>query len=629
MTIDSYKYKNIVLGSPSKAGHVYYPYASYIPDGNKIVFKENKHGVPLRSCYEVAFSNVASLYLNANPFEKLVVNDDNEIMGLAVEHISYVIHKRENANKSFYKFKTPKKNLEYEAQNCVQLTDIPYYFLDQLPPEAFADLLELERNGKIGIDYESLANILTSSYTLEEDDLHKGNFGLYLVERADGKPTAVFFKIDHDLMFADSIISYTSPRLPHWILNNTSFRIKSQDLIDFPDLGQSANFYWPTKRSFLPFVLSYKKFVTDRELASFANLKHHPEFIRAKWMNFYKHILIPTELVYQSLYSFYSHDKPNDQRQVTLITQSLVARQAELRAVLLSTPEFRDFLIALSDKDKAALVSEIAPEDKVLQAKVQNQMNLYHTFSTVAGFEEGDTPLHTAIKLGDYRFEDTIDAFGEFINTKNAAGKTPFDIAYEKSLKPSKESDDLRQNARLTMKSLLDNGADYGDHFKTYKELNQVMNQKFDVSYVNNACSITDYRELRGILTCIGEDPRYCLKTKKNIAIECVSTFIRAHKNNLHLEDMLMQLQNDLQGCAQGESCHDLKYIRQLRSKLWIVRQFRGLYGESSTYTTLRDMIQTELARLQEKSVFSVRFFPQSPPTQEPEGPCSEPESKV
>ena len=94
--------------------------------------------------------------------------------------------------------------------------DIPYYFFDKLPQGFFGQLLKAEKNDVLVIDYASMASILASSYTLEEDDLHKGNFGFYLVQK-DGKPQVVFFKIDHDLMFADSIMSFNSSRSAHWI----------------------------------------------------------------------------------------------------------------------------------------------------------------------------------------------------------------------------------------------------------------------------------------------------------------------------------------------------------------------------------------------------------------------------
>lgn len=72
--------------------------------------------------------------------------------------------------------------------------EIPYYFLDKLPQGFFASLLRAEQDNVFSIDYASLAQILAASYTLEEDDLHKGNFGLYFIEK-EGKPHAVFLKL--------------------------------------------------------------------------------------------------------------------------------------------------------------------------------------------------------------------------------------------------------------------------------------------------------------------------------------------------------------------------------------------------------------------------------------------------
>lgn len=52
-----------------------------------------------------------------------------------------------------------------------------------------------------------------------------------------------------------------------------------------------------------------------------------------------------------------------------------------------------------------------------------------------------------------------------------------------------------------------------------------------------------------------------------------------------------------------------LMYIRQLRSRLWIVRQIRGLYGWSTTQGEIDYMIDKELARLDTKDLKRLSLF--------------------
>ena len=88
------------------------------------------------------------------------------------------------------------------------------------------------------------------------------------------------------------------------------------------------------------------------------------------------------------------------------------------------------------------------------------------------------------------------------------------------------------------------------------------------------------------MLRDIGEDHSYCLKFKKKIAVECIKQFIDSHKNVPGLDLLLTQLKKEI-----SDEIPEFKYIRQLRSSLWIIRQIRGLYGWTSTQSEINSLI--------------------------------------
>lgn len=612
----SYNLKDIKLGHPKHSGHVGYPDAIYDPSGRygkpfKIIVKENKHGDSQFSRLEVAFSQLAGLFLasNSTPFQKIVVDDSNAAVGLAVQHLCYVIEKKEGLNQSFYQLGIQKLKGAFRRKNVSTAEDIPLYFLDRLPHEFFANLLQAEKDKRLTIDYASLASIFVSSYSLEEDDLHKGNFGFYLIEK-NGKPMVTFFKIDHDLMFVDSIMSFYSVRFFHWLQAEKAFDVTADDLLNFPNLEDSANSYWPTKKCYIPNFVEDKEFRTDIEVESFASLAKIPEFNQAKWTNFYKHILLPSEIIKQSLCECLDENIPEDRAQIALITQAVAARQARLRAVLFSLKEFQDFVREMSDDEKESLLQEVIHTDPRQKATVLAKMNHYYLLcNSEDGFDVKDTPLHISIKLEDYRYEETMQIFGRYVNHRNASGKCPLDVAVDNARTQKPHSPDIRQDARFTMKSLLEHGARKTKTFKRFDEDEHVEIYQFKTHHLDKALQANDYQDLKNTLRDVGEDISFCLKFKKNLAIECIGQFIKSNQNNPNLKTILIRLRSDMNGDSSESEAAPLKYIRQLRSKLWIIRQIRGLYGNTSTQDEINGIIDNELERLKPKSSNCFSFF--------------------
>ncbi|MBI2786608.1 MAG: ankyrin repeat domain-containing protein [Legionella longbeachae] len=614
-----YHIKDITLGTPShSSGHVTYAGAVYNPPNKlikpfKVIYKKNKYGQSQFSRLEVMFSKLAQLFLSADSTPSLHLVVDNEkkinnkhITGLAVEHLCYVIEKKEGLQKNFYTLQNPKTVPNFEALKVNKAKNIPYYFLDKLPQGFFANLVKAENNGSLTIDYESLASIFTTAYTMEEDDLHKGNYGFYLVER-EGKPQAVFFKIDHDLMFVNSIMSFHTRRPFHLLHGAHAFDITEQDLLSLTCLNNSSNSYWPTKFGYISNPFDNKEYHNYAEIDAFARLGIHPNFIKGKWKFFFKHILISNKLIEKTLEECADKNKAIDRAYIALITQATSARLACLRAVLFSIKEFRDYVKDLNKDDTQALLKEVIPSylfHESISLQVHESFTHYQDLcKTQSGFVTGDTPLHTAIKLGEYRYDETLSMFVQFIDVKNALGKTPLDVALE--LFHSKENNptDVRKNALFIMKHLLENGARKTKKYRESEIDSTVKAYEFINPYKNEISAEMHYRHFKDILRDIGEDHSFSLKFKKNLALDCIRRFIEVNEDHPRCENRLQRLRDDLNAYSSEEESAGVKYIRQLRSQL------RGMYGLTSTLWEINKMISLALEHLQTKESRSYSFF--------------------
>ncbi len=614
-----YNITDIKLGKPTYLGHEAYVDAVYVPaDANdkpsKVIFKKNKYGHSKYSRFEVAFSQLARLFLakGATSHQKLVVNEQGKVVGVATEHLCYVIAQKEGLNATFFTLADPTKDCNCILKQVSRAEDIPYYFFDKLPHGFFATLLQAEQEEKLDIDYASLASILASSYTLEEDDLHKGNFGFYIIKK-NGKPRLVFFKIDHDLMLADSIMSFKAVRPLHIFHGADAFNITAEDLLNFPNLSSSSNIYWPTKLNFITKPWDPKAYLSSHETEAFSLLAKQPEFKRAKWLAFYKHILLSQGLMNEVLEECLDNRVPYERARTALLTEATVARQARLRAVLFSIKEFRDCIASLKPEEHEFLLHDLLESSSELEipAETIDSMFLYQELcQSQQLFEEGDTPLHVAIKLGDYRYEETIQMFGHFINVKNKAGKTPLDVALYMLGTAEQEPNDIRINVRFTMQHLLENGAEKSEQFELFNEDEDIESYKLQTPYLDLAGCAKTYEKLKNVLKDIGEDHNFCLKSKKNLAIQCVDQFIKMNKNHPDMRSILEQLKRDMNGESSKSECAPLLYIRQLRSRLWIIRLIRGLYGTTSTQTEINEIVDKELERIKpEEPGFFSSFF--------------------
>ncbi len=124
-----------------------------------------------------------------------------------------------------------------------------FTFLINMRRDFLANCGMLKERGQIDFDMNSLASVLASSYTLEEDDFHKGNFGFYLVIKNE-RIQVVFFKIDNDAMLADSIMSRCDYHWFSWYHGAHAFDITERDIRKFPRVRDSRPRFWPTSSSF-------------------------------------------------------------------------------------------------------------------------------------------------------------------------------------------------------------------------------------------------------------------------------------------------------------------------------------------------------------------------------------------
>lgn len=600
-----YDFERIDLRDACRNGHIVYKEARY-PQGEglaakKIIYKKNKHNNPEYSLFEHAFSGLASLFLapKLTPKQSLVKNVAGDLVGLASEHASYNARLRERMGQ-FYTIAAGQN-----TNACLSLTavdeskDAPIYFLNQFPQGFFSQLCRARKRGELHFDLRSLASVLTSSYSLEEDDLHKGNFGFYLVEKR-GKKRLVFFKIDHDLMMVDSLMSHYGFRITNWHYGNSAFGITRTDLQHFPKLHHSRNYYWPATRLFLTNPFDSKTYSNSAEIKAFVRLAKSKAFQLEKWRQFYKHILIPPALIKQTLEQTFSTDSPADRANIALIMDAVLGRQAKLRAVLFSIPSFRHFLKGLTPTAQRVLIRETLQGNEDGREELMADMAHYRDLcQSPDGFVKGDTPLHVTIRLRDYRYQDSWKAFACFANQPNSKGERPMDLALawaKNEIYSPLGNPDPRKDPRLVVKSLLIDGAKKTGTFKLLSQEEQasIENYAYKTDYLDAA---RETNNLVVLLQLVGEDHRYCLKMKKEIAIAVLREFLG--KNPLAREpDYLLAFKAALNGRSARDAAPELQFIRQLRSRLWIVRTIRGLLGGTASQVEMNDLLDQRLKRL-------------------------------
>lgn len=599
-----------------RTGHIKHDLNYQREDGAlvSIIYKENKHQNPELSIKEVAFSEMARLFMlpHSTPRYHLVHDKEhNKITGVASLHIHLSIAQQVNIkNTAFQKISYSSEKMQYrfEQVKVRGSADIPYQFLNQLPHGFFGTLMEQRNLGTLTIDMDSLASTFVNKYTLEEDDLHKGNIGIYTIIK-NNKPHIVFFNIDHELMLSDSIMSFINLRSTNWSYGEKSFNITPRDLLNFPDLQDSGNHYWPTYKRFMVQFNDDKAYINSSERDAFINLKNDQEFNRYKWKRLLKCILTPDQLMKNALALHFDPSNPKDASEMNLITQATHERIIKLRAALLSIPEFRAYINSEQGKNDIKAIkqefNQYMTEEPYnqpsvtasIQRDIERQSEEYLTLCSSENesvIKNGDTPLHVTIRLGEYRFDESHKSFSEFFGTANSDGQLPIEVAAElaKSYETGSEKTNPGKDPLCVIKHLLAHGAKMTPKVVEILESKSIDLEHYHFRSQYYDRKIENYADLKAVMGDISQDLDLNLKTKKIIA----ANIIEQHINNLSPNEM-NQLKNDLNGAKNHPIASEFLFISQLRSSLWIVRAIRGLYGNSSTRMELNNLINDSECR--------------------------------
>jgi hypothetical protein len=170
-------------------------------------------------------------------------------------------------------------------------------------------------------------------------------------------------------------------------------------------------------------------------------------------------------------------------------------------------------------------------------------------------------------------------------------------VALEKIARAPSHPSDIRQDLRCTMKYLLRYGAVQRDAFKAFNQNERLEQYQFQTPYISRAQLASNYQEFKALLRDIGEDHRFGLKLKKKLAVDCVKQWIHHQANQEQFASSLQQLKKDMIA-----EVPELKFIRQLRSRLWIVRKIRGLYGWTTTQGELNSLVNRAVKDLNNPS---------------------------
>lgn len=551
-------------------------------DYNPWITKLNKHkGKPgeTASELEVGLSEVARLFIKRGltPLAKLVV-DKTETYGVASENYSKQIKELMYADKQLinvkhedfskinydnidpkYIIKKQNEDIETNYKQAVQ----GFQFLDKMPQGFFTKVMADYRAGKIDVDMESLASILTSSYTLEEDDLHKGNVGFYITVDKNNKCQYTFFKIDHDLMLTDSIMSKKDMRIANINYNKNSFRMTVADMERFPDLKDSGNHYWPTIHKYL--VKGDKAYTDKKEREAFASLNTVPEFQRYKWKHFLKHSLMPSNLIDNSLKSALD-DKQLDK--TNMIKTALVERLSELKLNLINSSQFREYLSKYGAEDFAEIQKDIEKylididcKNEVVRSEILTSMT--EELSNIRGAcldmkKFGEISIRNSIKLKAYEFnehsnkkisQDDVNFVKNKFFDSNAEGR----IYYHSVLKHFQSNGCEDEQLKSIIKA---QQASYKVTIKTYDDFIKQANQ----------------------ISTSGLP----LKQQK---VELLDVL----KNSSMKKEDFIRIKNELKQSEPVEK--SLKFVNQLQSDFWLIRKIRGTYGKTTTASAMIDEI--------------------------------------
>lgn len=575
-------------------------HGQYIP----WVIKKNKFSGQIgeeSSCFEVAFSELALLFMGPGvtvPTVLMVEGHGNtvKVAGVASQHICFHVQQHMDAAHPFYAFDvaawcyTPIQMPKPDIHPLSQLEEVKksILFLDKMPVDFFSVLMQKHQQGELVVDMDALASLITNAYVLEEDDLHKANIGFYISDITDehgqAKKKFTFFKIDHDLMFMDDIMSFKDMRLANIFYHQDSFKISVRDLERLPHLYDSGNHYWPTQKRLIVDV--NKAYTGSAERHAFAALNQNLEFNRAKWRYLLKSALMPTELIEQALTIHLDPERQRDK--LNMINNSVWRRLGELRQALLSSQQWIDYLSQEGAQAFEQIHQEIAAYSTQAGLSTQKQTDLLHqlkdNFNALCQCTQSNelSAVQKSIILDNYSYLPSSSTFSSAYSD---------DIAFALTqLKQRPQIDAKKFQLACIAENLINNLSERTQFQEARASLQQVKHEYLKTQSVK---TMNDFEALADRIRAA----HLPLKQQKN---QLLAAF---REMSLPL-GVLLSLKKELQ--KKEPLSPSLKFIKQLRSELWIVRKIFGTYGRTSTSSLMLEHID---AQIKHHQATHSRFF--------------------
>ena len=411
-------------------------------------------------------------------------NNKNSILGLGSLDINKICEENTNAVKipeDFIKNYVKEENSLQGKKAC---------FFSKLNEKFFTEIIQ-KKSQQYEVDHDSLAEVLTGSYLLEEDDLHKDNIGIYFekIDDNDLKFKIKFFKIDHDLMFTESVLSHNGVgRLEKKLaFKRNFFTIHPDDLLKFPNVRHTDQHHIVNRTRFIKRNLhkTKNKSYTLIENYAFISLKDNADFKKAKWEHWVRQAYFSTDNIKKILEDTTSieeltEETKNMMEQAKMETlRAAVNRKRLLKLHLLSSPKIKAEILKLNE------FKEIKKDYKAVK--------------------EGDTAIHVAVRTRtlfahDLYHSGNANHFKSSpVNQKNSENKTALDVWFDTVIsnanenKSSSTSDNPipttpTANEYVMLFELLEHGACYADYssLENLKKLNMPLElrdpKKFNIN---------------------------------------------------------------------------------------------------------------------------------------------------
>jgi hypothetical protein len=436
----------------------------------------------------------------------------------------------------------------------------------------------------------TLADVFCTAYALEEDDLHKGNIGFFVTQGEGGVPTFHFFKIDHDLMFSDKIMSTEDARAANLSYGENAFQITKRDLEGFPDLKDSGNHYWPTRKVLIK--TGPKAYHSDAERKAYASLKKDPEFQLMKWERFFKIACMPPDSILTQLKPHFDMNDSAEVEEMTRVFKATMSRMDELRTQLLSSMAFRERVMSSASEFMDVLVQELKTQGVTEIDINQYKQRAQQLIVLCKEIKSTDNYLSIAILSGSYRVGETLRRCRPKLKKSELeSALETAKIKYEalvKDVSPNARRQDPRIQcyANIILELL--------SACKTIKPAYAALRLQV-LPFSSNAVyslrgALSPIRSLKAFLDTVQEircRPYTVLKEDQQAVISLVQ----------HVQLDETDLKTLLDKMKSTPPSSPLGFMKEDHTSSWLLRKFRGTYADTDASKTFIFDIKKALKR--------------------------------